>query len=321
MLSAEEIAALVASGGEAPTETQRARRPRRVREIDFSRPSKFTQEQQRRIERAHESFCRAAATQFSAELRTQIELEVLNVAQATWATALADIPQASLLGIVKTEPLDTAVLLSAELGSVRRMLTKLLGGADSGGTPAEGLTEIETTLARRLYRMLLHNLSLTWQELLGLGLSLSAVETQPAGVQLMMPPSEPCLVVIVEVREPGNSSTLSIVVPHRSIQSALDQLPSSHSFGDVGDRDPADEEAVRHQVANVETEVRAEVAAIHMSLDEVLALRAGDVVRFGAPASLGVTLYADEVPVQRAMPGRSGTRRAVQVKERLEGLS
>jgi flagellar motor switch protein FliM len=320
MLSAEEIAALVASGGEAPTETQRARRPRRVREIDFSRPSKFTQEQQRRIERAHESFCRAAATQFSAELRTQIELEVLNVAQATWATALADIPQASLLGIVKTQPLDTALLLGAELGSVRRMLTKLLGGADSGGAAAEGLTEIETTLARRLYRMLLHNLSLTWQELLGLGLSLSAIETQPAGVQLLMPPSEPCLVVIVEVREPGNSSTLSIVVPHRSIQSALDQLPS-HTFGDVGDRDPADEEAVRHSVATVETEVRAEVAAIHMSLDEVLALRPGDVVRFGTPASLGVTLYADEVPVQRAMPGRSGTRRAVQVKERLEGLS
>jgi flagellar motor switch protein FliM len=41
------------------------------------------------------------------------------------------------------------------------------------------------------------------------------------------------------------------------------------------------------------------------------------VLRLDAPAEAGVTLFADKVPVHRAKPGRSGSRRAVQVTERV----
>ena len=60
---------------------------------------------------------------------------------------------------------------------------------------------------------------------------------------------------------------------------------------------------------------RVQVAAVELPIEEVLALRPGDVLRLAAPAEAGVTLYADQVPVQRAKPGRSGSRRAVQIIE------
>jgi flagellar motor switch protein FliM len=59
------------------------------------------------------------------------------------------------------------------------------------------------------------------------------------------------------------------------------------------------------------------VASIELPIEEVLALQAGDVLRLDAPAEGGVTLFADKVPVHRAKPGRSGSRRAVQVIERV----
>jgi len=65
--------------------------------------------------------------------------------------------------------------------------------------------------------------------------------------------------------------------------------------------------------------VRAEVAAVELPIEQVLALQAGDVLRLDAPADGGVTLYADNVPVHRARPGRSGGRRAVQVIDRTGG--
>jgi flagellar motor switch protein FliM len=65
--------------------------------------------------------------------------------------------------------------------------------------------------------------------------------------------------------------------------------------------------------------VRAEVAAIEMPIEQVLALRPGDVLRLDARAEDGVTVFADSVPVHRAQPGRSGTRRAVQIVERIQG--
>jgi flagellar motor switch protein FliM len=323
ILSSEEIAALVeaAKEGDVTPVQERTRRPRRVREIDFSRPSKFTQEQQRRIERAHETFCRSASTQLSAELRTAVELEVLNVAQHTWASALAEMPAATLYGLVSTEPLETTFLLGVELDAVTTMLTRLLGGVDSGRSPERAMTEIELSLARRLFGTLLQNLSVTWTELLGLSLALSGLEPQPQGVQLVMPAGEPCLVVVIEMRSEGTSSTLSLVVPYRSIHAVIEKLPSTHQQGEVvAERDPADAAAVEASLAEVATEVRAEVGAIELRIDDVLAIRPGDVLRLGS-ADLGVTLYADEVAVRRAKAGRSGSRRAVQVLERLEGVS
>jgi flagellar motor switch protein FliM len=320
LLSSEEVAALVeaAKDGTAAPAEERVRRPRRVREIDFSRPSKFTQEQQRRIERAHENFCRSASTQLSAELRSAVELEVLTVAQHTWASALSEMPAASLYGLVRTEPLETTLLMAVELDAVQGMLTRLLGGVDPGRSGERAMTEIELSLARRLYGTLLQNLSVTWNELLGLTLTLDALETQPQGVQLVMPPGEPCVAVVMEARSDGNSSTLSLVVPYRSIQQVIDRLPSTHHQGEVmTERDPADAAAVEASLAEVATEVRAEVGASELRIHELLALKEGDILRLGS-AEAGVTLYADEVPVRRAKAGRSGSRRAVQVLERLE---
>jgi flagellar motor switch protein FliM len=72
-------------------------------------------------------------------------------------------------------------------------------------------------------------------------------------------------------------------------------------------------------MAEVEVEMRAEIASTSIPIDEVLALRAGDVLRFHAPAADGVTLYAGQVPAHRARPGRNGNRRAIQIVERLGG--
>jgi flagellar motor switch protein FliM len=50
-----------------------------------------------------------------------------------------------------------------------------------------------------------------------------------------------------------------------------------------------------------------------MSIDQVLALKPGDLVRLDRQADAGVTVFADAVPVHRARPGRSRSRRAVQI--------
>jgi flagellar motor switch protein FliM len=76
---------------------------------------------------------------------------------------------------------------------------------------------------------------------------------------------------------------------------------------------------VRRAVGNVEMTVRAEVAAVQMPIEAVLALKEGDLLRLNAPAAGGITLFADKVPVHVGRPGRSGSRRAVQVTHRAGG--
>ena len=130
VLSNDEVAALVeaAKQGQTEAEPTHKRRARRVRDIDFSRPSKFAQDQQRRLERAHESFARTAGQRLSTELLTQIELDVLSLDQLTWSSAISQIPQPSICATIEFRPLGTQVLMTAELGLMLRLAERLMGG-------------------------------------------------------------------------------------------------------------------------------------------------------------------------------------------------
>ena len=85
VLSPDAIAALVdaAREGRLPEEKLAPQRRRRMRAVDFTRPTKFTAEQTRRLHRTLDAFCRTASTRLSAELRVPLEMEVLTSSQLT----------------------------------------------------------------------------------------------------------------------------------------------------------------------------------------------------------------------------------------------
>src|SRR5215211_9280001 len=80
-------------------------RQSRVQEIDFRRPTKFARELVRRLEHAHESFCRTASSGLSAELRTSFELSVAGTEQLPYGTAMAGTHPDSLLCVLDVSPL------------------------------------------------------------------------------------------------------------------------------------------------------------------------------------------------------------------------
>jgi flagellar motor switch protein FliM len=295
----------------------RGRRQRRVREVDFARPTKFTQDQQRRIARGHDSFSRAVSTLLSAEVRTPVEIEVVNVDQQTWSSAVGEIPQPSLLAVIGTSH-GTRLLLSVEQWAVVLMIERLLGGVTSARTTSEELTDIEVALARRILGTIVGQLTRTWEELLATTLQLSGLETQQASVQLASS-SEPTLSITMEARIEGQTCSLRLLLPYRAIETALEQLAGTQ-YGDntAVEADAQAEESVRLALRSVEVELRAEIGSCELTVDEVLALAPGDVLRLG-PASGGSALYADNVAIHRTKPGRSGNRRAVEILERIEG--
>jgi flagellar motor switch protein FliM len=322
VLSPDAIAALVeaAKEGRLPEEPSADRgRQRRMRTVDFTRPTKFTSDQERRIRRALETFCRTASTRLSAELRMPLELEVINVSQLTWGNAHAQVPPRSVSSLIEAPDVATRMLLSAELGLVFSAIELLLGGSAGGGAPQRDrrLTDIDWALARHFLERLVAQLSIVWQDVTHQELALAGLDMHLETAQTA-PVSEPTLALTIEARLERDSSTLALLMPFSAI------APVAHRFSsrdDLGGEDAQQAAAVREAVGQVEMSVRAEVAAVDLPIERVLALQPGDVLRLDALATDGVTLFADSVPMHRAAPGRSGGRRAVQVTERLGGAS
>jgi flagellar motor switch protein FliM len=318
VLSNDQVAALVAAAQEgslpASRTEPRQRRSRRVRTVDFTRPTKFTKDQQRRLELAHDAFCQTASTRLSAELRVPMRLEVIDVNQLTWSNALAEVPDPSISAIIELEPHRTKMLMTLELPLVLSLVERVLGGPVNKRVPSRKLSDIDRALAGHIFEQLLDQLSVTWSDLAETTLKLVDLEMQPETVQLA-PLSEPTLCLSMEARLDRDSSTVTMLIPYRAVDPVADRLGADAYDEAVDDTDST--ERMHRAMRGVDVQLRAEVAAVPLAAEDVLGLKSGDVLRFGRAAETGVTLFADDTPVYRARPGRHGNRRAVQVVERL----
>jgi flagellar motor switch protein FliM len=290
----------------------------RVREIDFRRPSKFNREQVRRIEVAHENFCQSASSRMSAELRTEVQIAVLNTDQLPYGVVMAEeVPRQALVNMLRIEPLETEVALIMDLPFALALVARLLGGHGGPSGQRTSLTDVELTVARRAVTSLVDSLSSTWNDLADVTLDLHGHATSPMSVQIVSP-SEPTLLLNLSATIDGLKSIMTLVIPHSNVEQIMSKLEQGH-YGParIDDQSAA---AMHDAVGDVDMDLRAEVGAIELPLSEVLAMQAGDLVRLKRPASKGVVLYAGDVPAHVGDPGRNGNARAVQIRRPWGGL-
>jgi flagellar motor switch protein FliM len=164
-------------------------------------------------------------------------------------------------------------------------------------------------LARMFFADLVEDLSAVWEDSAGLGIELGSLESHADAGELSLV-SEPTLAITCEVRLGGLSTTLTLVVPYRSIEPVADRLAAT------GAREGQGGDEARRQMSGalsaVELAVRAEVASVDLPIARIATLRPGDLIEFNRLASDGVTLYAGSALLGRGAPGQSTGRRAVQ---------
>jgi flagellar motor switch protein FliM len=130
MLTNEEVGALVeaAREGRLPEGDGSHRgRARKVHTVDFSRPTKFSAEHQRRIGRSLALFAQTAGSRLSAELRIPVEVEMIGVSQLRWSSVQAEVPPSSLAMSIESRPTVAALLMCAEQSFLLCAIDCLLG--------------------------------------------------------------------------------------------------------------------------------------------------------------------------------------------------
>lgn len=314
MLNNDQIAALVdaAKRGHLPDQTATGgnRRGPRLRAVDFSRPTKFTTDHQRRIARAIDAFCQTAVTRLSAELRCTIELETINTSQLTWSAAQAQLAQGSLRATLDVQPIGTRMLLTIEQPFVLMCLDALLGGAPDRPPRERRFSEIDWTLTGRLFDSVVQQLSVVWEDLGGVTLARGEIETHTEASQIASV-SEPTFVVMIESRINKHSAAFALLIPWAAIEPISENISGRNALADEADSGDASE--IERAMASVPVTLRAEVAATRLAIEDILALGPGSVIRLGARAEHGISLFAENVKLAQAQPGSNGPRRAVQI--------
>ena len=316
-LSQAEIDALLAAVASDPKDSQEeigSSTQRRIQNMDFRRPSKFNKDQLHTIEMLHDTFSRLGATYLSGALRCIADITVLGAEQVTYGEFISSLPVPALTGILELQPLETNAICAFDLPLVFTIIDRLLGGIGAATHRLRELTDIELSLSRTLITRLLAELSTSWGELVGVDFKLRHTEMNPQFAQIA-PPNELSVLLSFQVRVHESTGVMALCMPYRSIETVAPSL-TAHSYFS-GQRTNAPPLSLRDGLDEVEVDVRAEIGAVELRIEDVLGLQIGDVIRLGVPAEEGGRLFAGPAETYRVFPGSFRRQLAVQVQERI----
>ncbi|GIP21434.1 MULTISPECIES: flagellar motor switch protein FliM [Paenibacillus] len=318
VLSQNEIDALLAalSSGEMDAEElKKEDTQKKIRAYDFKRAVRFSKDHIRSLTRIHENFARYLTTYFSAQLRTFVQINVVQVEQLPYDEFIRSIPKMTILNIFEAEPLEGRMVLEVHPNVAFAMLDRLLGGIGTAPSKIGNLTEIETIIMERIFSRAFESLQEAWKTVIDISPRMEALETNPQFMQIVSP-NETIALISLSTKIGDTSGMINLCIPHVVIEPIMPKLSVHHWFvSQKKSRAPEEVDALKHRVSKAELPIIAELGESQLSIREFLGLTVGDVITLNKPVQEGLSIRVGERLKYIGSPGTLKDRVAVQIDE------
>ncbi|KJD46939.1 flagellar motor switch protein FliM [Paenibacillus terrae] len=318
VMSQGEIDALLAalSSGEMDAEElKKEDTQKKVRAYDFKRALRFSKDHIRSLTRIHENFARYLTTYFSAQLRTFVQINVVQVEQLPYDEFIRSIPKMTILNIFEAEPLEGRMVLEVHPNVAFAMLDRLLGGTGAAPSKVNALTEIETTIMERIFSRTFDSLQEAWKTVLDIEPRLEAMETNPQFMQIVSP-NETIALISLSTKIGDTTGMINLCIPHVVLEPIMARLSTHQWFtSEKKSRAPEEIDALRLRVTKAQLPIIAELGESRINVAEFLGLSVGDVISLNKPVKEGLSIRVGEKLKFLGSPGMVKDRVAVQIDE------
>lgn len=318
VLSQNEIDALLAalSSGEMDAEElKKEDTQRKIRSYDFKRAVRFSKDHIRSLTRIHENFARYLTTYFSAQLRTFVQINVVQVEQLPYDEFIRSIPKMTILNIFEAEPLEGRMVLEVHPNVAYAMLDRLLGGSGSAPSKINSLTEIETTIMERIFSRAFESLQEAWKTIIDISPRMEGLETNPQFMQIVSP-NETIALISLSTKIGDTTGMINLCIPHVVIEPIMPKLSVHHWFVSQKKlRAPEEVDALQYRVSKAKLPIVAELGESQLTIREFLGLTVGDVISLDKPLNNGLSIKVGNQLKFIGSPGTVKDHIAVQIDE------
>lgn len=318
VLSQNEIDALLAalSSGEMDAEElKKEDSQKKVRSYDFKRAVRFSKDHIRSLTRIHENFARYLTTYFSAQLRTFVQISVVQVEQLPYDEFIRSIPKMTILNIFEAEPLKGRMVMEVHPNVAYAMLDRLLGGLGNAPSKINSLTEIETIIMERIFGRAFESLQEAWKTVLDITPRMEAMETNPQFMQIVSP-NETIALISLSTKIGDTTGMINLCIPHVVLEPIMSKLSAHQWFvSEKKTSQPLEVEYLKQRVRNANLKIVAELGESKLSISEFLGLCAGDVISLNKPVHSGLSIKVGDKLKFIGSPGTLKDRVAIQIDE------
>ena len=280
---------------------------------DFRRPDKFAKDQLRTLQMLHETFARMFASSLSGYLRVPIHVDLISVEQIPYEEYMRSLTS-SIITIFSMAPLAGQALLEVEFNVVLSMIDRLLGGPGSMTKNTNVLTDIEKALTDSIVGRALNDLQTAWEGIAHIAPKRESMETQSQFVQIV-PPNDVVVSILYEIKVGDMRGAMSFCIPYLLLKPITPKLSAQRWFAANTKKNSGRHASVlarRLESTHVTCAVR--LGHADLSLDELLRLKAGDVVTLDRTTHDDIDVLIGNSVKFTGKPGIHGKKLAVHVQ-------
>ena len=315
ILSQAEIDALLnaMSSGELDAEQTKKSDEKKIKNYDFSRPTKFSKEHLRTLEIIFEHYARLISTNLPVYLRKNVQVSVVGSEALTFNEFTNSLASPIIMGIVNFAPLNGSVIMELGINLGYAMLDRMLGG---NGVPLDknrDFSEIEQIIIEKILVMFTQLLRDPWKNVIDISPVLSRLETNSQFAQIIAP-GDMVAIVTLNIKIGDVEGFMNICLPFFTLEDVMDKLNTKYWYSTMQENHDENYEAyIETLVRKVDVPIKAVLGTSVISLNDFINLQVGDCIRLNTGVDQDMNIYVGNIKKFTALPGTEKDSYAVRI--------
>lgn len=315
ILSQAEIDALLnaMSSGELDAEQTKKSDEKKIKNYDFSRPTKFSKEHLRTLEIIFEHYARLISTNLPVYLRKNVQVSVVGSEALTFNEFTNSLASPIIMGIVNFAPLKGSVIMELGINLGYAMLDRMLGG---NGVPLDknrDFSEIEQIIIEKILVMFTQLLRDPWKNVIDISPVLSRLETNSQFAQIIAP-GDMVAIVTLNIKIGDVEGFMNICLPFFTLEDVMDKLNTKYWYSTMQENHDENYEAyIETLVRKVDVPIKAVLGTSVISVNDFINLQVGDCIRLNTGVDQDMNIYVGNIKKFTALPGAEKDSYAVRI--------
>lgn len=315
VLSQNEIDNLLAalSAGELDVDKMQDSEEKKVKNYDFSRPTKFSKEHLRTLEIIFEHYSRLISTNLPVYLRKNVQIAVASSETVTFNEFTNALSNPVILGIINFAPLNGTIIMDLATNLGYAMLDRMLGGSGVPLEKSREFSEIEMSIIEKILVMFTQLLREPWKNVIDISPVLQRLETNPQFAQVISP-NDMIAIVTLNMKIGDVEGFMNVCLPFFTLEDVMDKLNTKYWFSTMQENHDENYEAyIESLIRKADIPIRAVLGKSMISVNDFMNLQVGDCIRLGSRVDDDMNIYVGNIKKFTALPGAEKGSYAVRI--------
>lgn len=271
---------------------------------NFRRPDKFAKDTLRAMQDIHREFSKQISMLLTAYLRMKVNVDVVSVDQLTYDEFVNSMPPSMSVGIFEFNPLPGQILFGITYEVLSSIVDRMLGGKGDASTQYKELTDVETSLTKKVIDIIIKTLNGSWTSIVPVEYAIVGLDNGFQSVQVAAPGEIVALLTFeIQVNE-KTFGLASLCFPYPVLETVIPHLTSQHIFQTKGIVATSEErQRMIHKLNPSMMDIRALFGTCEITLEEFMKLSVGDILKLDDTVNQDLIVKINGVKKFFARPG------------------